>query len=350
MTTNNVKLAVPEVEMDIDERLALIMKTQEEMVGMLKVIRVHSKPPKMPIIHRIRHFMKWYLGIRVGFLIHHDPVHLSIPKRYLTPIPLANPPRITIVTPSFRQGEFIERTISSVLSQDYPNLEYVVQDGGSTDDTCEVLQTYTNRLARWESKRDKGQSDAINLGFQNTTGEIMAYLNSDDILLPGSLAYVAKYFQDHPDVDVVYGHRVLIDEEDSEIGRWVMPPHDNEVLSWTDYIPQETLFWRRSIWEKAGNRIDDSFQFAMDWDLLLRLRDAGAKMVRLPRFLGCFRVHAVQKTSAQIKDTGIKEMAKLRYRCHGRYLPPREIRNNTLPYLYRQGRYHWMYQLGLLRH
>src|SRR5207302_369335 len=148
-------------------------------------------------------------------------------------------------------------------------------------------------------------ANGLNVGFEHATGEIMAYLNSDDVLLPGALNYVANYFREHPEVDVVYGHRVVIDEYDQEIGRWVLPGHDDEVLSWADYVPQETLFWRRRIWEDAGGMIDESFRFAIDWDLLIRFRDAGARMARLPRFLGGFRVHPHQKTSKEMADIGV---------------------------------------------
>jgi len=154
-------------------------------------------------------------------------------------------------------------------------------------------------------REDSGQAQAINRGFALTCGEIMAYLNSDDSLLPGCLNYVGTYFADHPEVDVVYGHRVLIDEEDREIGRWVLPRHTDEVLAWADYIPQETLFWRRRLWEAAGSSVSEEFRFAMDWDLILRFRDAGAKIVRVPRFLGAFRVHTDQKTSAELDLAGV---------------------------------------------
>ncbi len=133
----------------------------------------------------------------------------------------------------------------------------------------------------------------------------MAYLNSDDILLGGALDYVAAYFSAHPEVDVIYGHRIIIDEEDREIGRWILPRHDRRVIRWSDYIPQETMFWRRRIWEAAGGRLDESFQFAMDWDLILRFDDAGAVFRRVPAFLAAFRHHAGQKTISAM-DTGIQ--------------------------------------------
>ena len=270
---------------------------------------------------------------RLGVLNQYSPRKLSVPAHYSRPQAMANAPRISLVTPSFRQAGYIERTLRSVLDQEYPNLEYHVQDGGSTDGTPEILQRYAGRLARWDSRPDKGQSEAINLGFAGTTGEIMAWLNSDDILLPGALAYVADYFTRHPAVDVVYGHRILIDENDDDIGRWMMPAHNDEVLSWADYVPQETLFWRRRIWEKVGARIDESFRFAMDWDLLVRFREAGARFARLPRFLGGFRIHPHQKTCADISDVGFREMDRIRERVLGRVPSGFEVRKAIVPYL-----------------
>jgi hypothetical protein len=154
-------------------------------------------------------------------------------------------------------------------------------------------------------------------------------------LLPGALAYVADYFSRHPEVDVVYGHRFLINENDQQIGRWMMPAHDDKVLSWADFIPQETMFWRRSIWEKAGGRIDESFRFAMDWDLLVRFRDVGARFVRLPRFLGGFRVHPHQKTSAEMSDIGFQEMSRIRQRLLGHIPLKTEIQKAVFSYLLR---------------
>jgi hypothetical protein len=144
----------------------------------------------------------------------------------------------------------------------------------------------------------------------------MAWLNSDDLLGPGVLRYVAEYFAAHPDVDVIYGHRIIIDENDGDVGRWIMPRHDPRVLEWIDYVPQETLFWRKRAWDLAGG-IDPSFQFALDWDLLARFQQAGCRMVRVPYCLGAFRVHSEQKTSQAIHTTGADEMKRIRTRFHG---------------------------------
>lgn len=281
---------------------------------------------------------------RLGVLKHHLPVQLRVPTSYLRTTPPANPPVISIVTPSYEQGRFLGRTIYSVVSQNYPRLEYFVQDGGSTDDTCEVLERFDRSLTGWVSEPDGGQADAINRGFARTSGEVMAYLNSDDLLLPGSLAYVARYFSEHPEVDAVYGQRVLIDDHDRQIGVWVLPPHDDKTLTVADYVPQETLFWRRSLWERAGGHIDESFKFAVDWDLLLRFREAGARIVRLPRFLGAFRVHAEQKTGNEVELCAL-ESTRLRERVLGRSMSDEEIVARTQPYLRRHVVYHTLHRL-----
>ena len=298
--------------------------------------------------YRARRSLRARLSPKLGVLDQYPARPLSVPSAYAARPELRQPPPITLVTPSFGQAAFLERTLRSVLGQDYPRLEYVVQDGGSRDGSTAILERYRTRLARCVSAPDRGQAHALNLGFSGTTGEVMGYLNSDDLLLPGALHEVAAAFARDPEVDVIYGHRIVIDEEDHEIGRWVLPIHDDDVLSWADYVPQETLFWRRRIWERAGARVDESFRFALDWELLLRFREAGARFLRLPRFLGCFRMHAAQKTSSQMEELGMVEMARLRERCHGRAVTDDEIRRHVRPYLWRHVVLHKLYRLGLI--
>jgi GT2 family glycosyltransferase len=291
---------------------------------------------------------------RLGTLRHHPPRPLRVPVNDGPAQPLKDPPTISIVTPSFNQAEFLEQTIESVLSQNYPSLEYVVQDGGSDDGSRQILERYSSRLHHWESAPDgdhpRGQASNVNRGFARTSGEIMAYLNSDDLLLPGALHYVARYLQSHPEVDAVYGHRVLIDEQGMEIGRQVIPRHSDRVLAWADFIPQETLFWRRAAWERAGATMDESFRYALDWDLLVRLREAGARMVRLPRFLGAFRVHGAQKTSTLAPTTGVEEMQRIRQRLHGCPVDQKEVLRRVRPYLIRHVVLDRLYRLGLVRY
>jgi glycosyltransferase involved in cell wall biosynthesis len=196
-----------------------------------------------------------------------------------------------------------------------------VQDGASRDSSPEIIERYAARLTHWASEPDKGQADAIRKGFSHISPElgpndIMAWFNSDDLAAPRALAFVATYFARHPDVDVIYGHRIIIDDADREVGRWILPSHEEDSIEWIDYVPQETLFWRKRAWDVAGG-IDPTFQFALDWDLLARFQQAGCKIVRLPYFLGCFRVHSQQKTSQVIHTTGADEMARIRLRFHG---------------------------------
>jgi hypothetical protein len=288
------------------------------------------------------------LGPRIGRLQHHAPRPLRLPSRYYVERAPARLPKISVVVPSFNQARFLEHTLESLFQQEYSNLEPIVIDGGSTDGSVDILRRHSSKLASWRSEPDEGQAAAINKGMSRATGEIMGYLNSDDVLVPGTLTYVARIFEQNPKVDVVYGHRILIDENGFEIGRWVLPPHDSEILSWADYVPQETLFWRRSIWERSGAAMDESFRFALDWELLLRFRKTEACFARLPRFLGCFRVHGGQKTSSQIEGFGLLEMTRCRESALGRPTSRTEILSAVRPYLWRSLLYHLMYRCGIL--
>lgn len=238
--------------------------------------------------------------------------------------------RISLVTPSLNQANYLDACIQSVIESDHSNIQYVVQDGGSEDGSREIIQHCETHLHSWDSGLDLGQADAINQGFLKTTGQpqdIMGWLNSDDLHRPGALSFVADYFAAHPDVDVLYGDRILVNHEGEEIGRWYLPPHSDTVLKLNDFVPQETLFWRRSLWDKVGG-LSGEFKFAMDWDLLLRFQAAGARIVHVPEFLACFRIHDTQKTSAQMESIGQQEINHLRERTFGREIPPSEIENH----------------------
>ena len=269
---------------------------------------------------------------RIGCLWQYEPRLVVLNKKKRQQANFSYP-LISIITPSYGQGEFIERTILSILNQDYPNLEYYIQDGGSKDGTVDVLKRHEKSLAGWESRKDNGQSHAINLGFSKTSGEIMGWLNSDDLMLPNALNLIAAYFDQHPDIDVVYGNRLIINADDMDIGVWILPGHNSEILSWVDYVPQETLFWRRRLWDKIGSHIDESFKFAMDWDLLVRFRDAGGKFGHLPNLISAFRIHDGQKTSALISTTGYQEMDRIRHLIHGLIPSKEEIRKAVSLYL-----------------
>ncbi|MBX3750689.1 MAG: glycosyltransferase [Opitutaceae bacterium] len=294
------------------------------------------------------------------------PAHMAYPARLVQPetFPAPRPglkrPKLTIVTPSYQQVRFLGETMRSVLSQSTA-VDYVVQDGGSTDGSADLIRELAAQhsaptegrphLAAWTSARDQGQADAIARGFARTSGapeDVMGWINSDDYYLPGALDFVADYFARHPEVDVVYGNRIVVDEASQEIARWFLPPHDPAVLRLNDFVPQETLFWRRRVWDQVGG-IDPAFHFAIDWDLLLRLQAAGARIVRVPFFLACFRAHAAQKTSAVMHSIGQREITRLRERTHGRTFPAHEIEGHPLllRYLRRSAFIQFAWSLGL---
>ena len=258
---------------------------------------------------------------------HHPPRPVA-PERFPSPRATAEQlPQIGIVTPSFQQAAFLPATIASVLGQENVRIAYAVQDGGSTDGSADIIRAHAAQLAHWESAPDSGQADAILRGFSRLSlaaDDVMMFLNSDDTLMSGAVHFVADYFARHPEVDVVYGHRVLIDRQGREVGRWFTPRVACADLRFYDLIPQETLFWRRRVWDRVGG-IDRSYRFALDWDLLLRFRTAGARFARLPWFLGCFRLHPDQKTETRLLVDGIPENDALRRRTLGREPLPDEL-------------------------
>ena len=259
-------------------------------------------------------------------------------------------PAISVVTPSFNQAPWLEQTMLSVLHPGTAGLRYVVCDGGSTDGSAAIIRRHDPALHAWVVEPDAGQADAIAKGFKLTTGgpdDLMAWLNADDLYLSGALDFVRRYFTKHPEVDVVYGNRVLIDENGAEVGRWHLPAHEPEVLKLYDFVPQETLFWRRRIWDKVGG-LNTSLQFAMDWDLLLRFQSAGAVIRHIPRFLAAFRLHPAQKSAAQIGSRGQSELDELRRRTFGRDIAPTELIHSAVlqRYLKRSARFELLARWG----
>jgi glycosyltransferase involved in cell wall biosynthesis len=292
------------------------------------------------------HLRRFWLRPPMWTFEQHSPRPLNLRSLSAWPALPSRVPAIAIVTPSFNQAPFLAATIDSVLGQNYPALLYHVQDGGSADGSVEVLKGYGDKIG-WRSAPDDGQADAINRGFAGVDCDIMAYLNSDDTLLPGALACIANFFAERPDIDIVYGHRIFIDYAGCEIGRAILPAHSDEALRYAGYVPQETMFWRRRVWDAVGP-IDVNFQYALDWDFMLRAQAAGFKFARLRRFLACFRVHDEQKTTKNY-ELGRKEMQSLRLRHLGYVPSQRDISRAIAPYLLRQFVFHWSYRLGLLR-
>ena len=217
-------------------------------------------------------------------------------------------PKITIVTPSYNQALFLEETIRSVLLQGYPNLEYIIMDGGSTDGSVEIIQKYSPFITSWVSEPDKGQSNALNRGFQKSNGEILAWLNSDDTFLPGTLNRIGNFFGDHPEIDVMYGNAILIDENSDTIGEVRSVPFNKQAYFFnTVPIPaQSAIFWRRDLFIKVG-MVNESLQFSMDCELIAKFIDAGARFSFQRVMYGTYRVHDLSKTHGRGNELWIEK-------------------------------------------
>jgi len=229
-------------------------------------------------------------------------------------------PFVSIITPSYNQAKYLERTILSVLNQDYENIEYIVMDGGSNDGSLEILKKYGDRLTFWESKKDKGQTDAINKGFARANGQILAWLNSDDTYQPGAISEMVEYMVNHPEVGLVYGDCNFINADHEVIGKFNAAQTDYARLTrGYVHIPQQAAFWRANLWQQVGP-LDDSIYFAMDYDLWLRLAEI-SKIVYLPRLWANFRLHGDAKTIAE-DDRCWPDMVRIHYRNGGKWWHP----------------------------
>jgi glycosyltransferase involved in cell wall biosynthesis len=206
-------------------------------------------------------------------------------------------PRISVITPSFNQAPFIEETIRSVLLQSYPALEYIVVDGGSRDGTVDILRRYDPWL-RWVSEPDRGQTDAINKGLRMATGDILAYLNSDDTYLPGALYAIAQHARTQPEAGLIYGECRVIDEHSQPIG-WLprRPFNLRRTIERAEFLPQQAVFWTRAATDLVG-LFDDSLHYAMDYEYFLRVAQTAA-VTYLPQPIACFRMQATSKTVSQ---------------------------------------------------
>lgn len=206
-------------------------------------------------------------------------------------------PKISIITPSYNQGQFLEQTIRSVLDQNYPNLEYIVIDGGSSDQSVEIIKKYASSIHYWVSEPDKGQADAINKGFARASGDILAWINSDDYYRPGAFSEIASRYQKGPHWWVGMAREYI--QDPGYEGKLYIPPKVNlrRLFYERQIIPQVSVFWTRELWTAAGSRIAD-LHYAMDYELWLRF-GAITPPELVPAELALLRIHRDTKTSGE---------------------------------------------------
>lgn len=262
--------------------------------------------------------------------------------------------RFSLIMPSFNQAPFIERSLISVINQEDEGVELIVIDGGSSDGTREILERYSRHIAHWRSEPDGGQSDALNKGFRCATGEIYGWLNSDDVYLPGALHHAAQIFRARPDIDVVYGDWLMIDETDRVIEHCpALAPSWTRLITEGFFCNAQAMFWRRSLHERLGE-LDVQLHFTMDFDLMLRMvATAGRRaFFRTDRPLGCFRMQPQQKTGSD-PSRGAEEHRRVirragldwKYAARGRALRLAHRVTRTAEYLVRRGPAYTLFKL-----
>ena len=212
-------------------------------------------------------------------------------------------PKISVVTPSFNQARFIESTIRSVLGQNYQNLEYVIIDGGSNDGSVDIIERYADRLQWWISEKDRGHAHALNKGFERTSGEIMCWLNSDDMYLPWTFEVVAEVFSAFPEVNWIVGFNAFWNDRGALTEAFRMPKNIYDyLLARYMWIQQESVFWRRSLWEQAGGKINEQFRVQIDGELWSRFFLFDSLYV-VDCILAGYRRHAENRTAKHQKTT-----------------------------------------------
>lgn len=233
---------------------------------------------------------------------------------------------IAIVTPSYNQGLFIERTLNSVLSQSIPNLQYVVMDGGSTDDTLAILNKYKKHI-RFISESDRGQAHAVNKAIMMTQSDIIGWLNSDDVYFPKTLPVILAYFNAHPDVEILYGKAHHIDEKERVIEPYPTEPWNLSRLRQTCYLSQPAVFFRRNVILKYG-LLNEQLHYCLDYEYWLRLALRGARFAYLEEVLAGSRLHPSTKTCSAPEKALLETMTMLKDRLG--YVPTGWLLQNAI--------------------
>ena len=264
-------------------------------------------------------------------------------------------PKLSVITPSFNQGEYLERTITSVLDQGYPNLEYVIVDGGSDDGSVEIIRRYEDRIDWWVSEPDEGQTDAINKGIRRTSGEIVAYINSDDYFLPGAFDRALEVFEEQPDAKYIAGAVLDLDDDGhlTEMGAW-RPEPPSRYERWPRgrqwwviapfYLPQSSVFWRRELFDRHGLFARD-LNYVFDGEFMCRLALGGEKLALIPgEALSVRGVHEEQKSASP--PLFAAEIATFPKRFRRRLTPLERVKLGFTLFLRRLGVYRAADEIG----
>ena len=253
-------------------------------------------------------------------------------------------PKITVVTPSYNQAQFLEQTILSVIGQNYPNLEYIVMDGGSNDGSQEIIKKYEHHFTYWQSQKDNGQGAAINAGFERATGDIFCWLNSDDMFMPGVLLKIGEMFSKITEPAIVFGNCLHLYEQSSKArGSDVESDHKRFQIELYDYIIQPSSFWNKEAWAKNG-KLSESFHYTFDWEWFIRAKRDGIRFLPIRDYLSLYRIHDAHKTGSGGTARG-KEIAEI-YRVYSgdkaqrAFLKFNELRN----------RYKWFHNIVYAAH
>jgi glycosyltransferase involved in cell wall biosynthesis len=257
--------------------------------------------------------------------------------------------KITVVTPSYNQGQYLEATIESVLSQGIRDLEYIIMDGGSTDGSVEIIKKYAKDLTYWQSEKDGGQTQALSAGFARATGEVLCWLNSDDRYEPGALALAEEEFEANPEIQLLYGDYTLVYSDGREVPKPKISFDFDICLHAFLMIPQPSSFWRAALYERVGG-LNSDYQFSFDYDFFLRvghlLRNKPGSIKHVHEYLSKFRVHDASKSVSQIPQFKIERKRIVAPFGRSKYRPIRKIRTY---YEWSRAVWHFWTERGILK-
>ncbi|MDH3274512.1 MAG: glycosyltransferase [Gammaproteobacteria bacterium] len=246
-----------------------------------------------------------------------------------------NWPKITVVLPSFNQGQYIDEALYSIVSQGYPNLELIVIDGGSTDNSVDVIRKYEKKMHYWVSEPDGSQTRGLIKGFARASGDIQCWLNSDDVFMESTLFEVARYFYENPEIDAVYGDAVWVNRTGAVLREQREIPFNRFIWMYThNYIPSVSMFWRRAVYEKVGG-LDPSYELAMDADLWIRFAEVG-RIGHVRRTWAKMRFYPEQK-NRRLRAESDAEDIRIRERYWGGSYPSYHTLKRALAYVLRVG-------------